>query len=217
MKAKLIERLPTGLALYQISDNRVLLPGQWLSANKQQFPIFQCSDQLIQFVAPENSSLPDNFEISGAPIKIPENNNPLLLLADNDAIPLLFFLINYLRQKWGEKQLQNRILLILMGTESAFPFLPIPSQILIPDIPVGTIASSQYLEDLSLPARLASTNFSPGCFKGSLSEMMKQLKFDDFIAMKPIVITFGTKDLLDTTKKLFDKQPIKQLLVEFEN
>ena len=215
MKLTLIERLPGDRALYQINCDETILPGQWLSADNNRFPVFQCADRKIQFVSPERPTLSEKFVISGEPIILPDNDNQLLLLADEEAIPLLFFLIHHLRHQWGEKKLADRVYQILLGTESFFPFTPVPSNFLMPDIPTGIIASSQLLEDFGLPARLASANELPGCFSGSLSTMLNQLNFDTYLQNKTSVIAIGSRDLLDTTKKLFDRRATKQFLIKY--
>ena len=85
------------------------------------------------------------------------------------------------------------------------------------DTPTGTIASSQLLEDLALPARLASLCDLPGCFPGSLSEMLIQLNFDIFKTNDLSIVAIGSNDLLSTTKKLFADQLNKQFFIKFEN
>jgi len=217
MKYTLIERLPGCQAVYKMRDQRSVYPGQWLSSGKDKFPVINSNNQETHFIAAEGSLLPTEFEISGEPLSLAYENKPLLLLADNQAIPLLFFLINQLRLQWGEKQLRSSIYQILLGTNSVFPFRPVPSRFLIADFPAGTIASSQLLEDLALPARLASANDSPGCFIGTLPMMLKQLKFDAFLETAPLVVAMGSSDLLQTTKKLFNEQLTKQFLIAFEN
>ena len=91
MKYTLIERLPGCQAVYKISDQRPVYAGQWLSSGKDKFPVINSNNQETHFIAAEGSLLPTEFEISGEPLSLAYENKPLLLLADNQAIPLLFF------------------------------------------------------------------------------------------------------------------------------
>ena len=65
--------------------------------------------------------------------------------------------------------------LVLLGTNSTFPFRTRPSTILLPDIPEGVIACMPMLEELGVPSRLASTVDLPGCFDGSVVELARIL------------------------------------------
>ena len=217
MAATLLEQLPGDQALYSINDERTILPGQWLSNDEQCYPIFHSSEKITQFVADQSEILPESFNVSGEPLRLPNEDSSLLLLADNQASPLIFFLLNHLRLQWGEKLLRKRVYQILLGSDQAFPFLPIPSRFLIPGIPTGTIASSQLLEDLALPARLASPNDLPGCFPGSLSQLLNQITFGNFKNSELSIVAIGSDDLLATTKKLFAELANKQFLIKFGN
>ena len=215
MKATLIERLPGNQAMYQISYNKPVLPGQWLAADNRRFAVFKCSDHQVQFISPESTSVPNTFEVTGEPLVLPDEDKPLLLMADEKAIPLLFYLIHYLRRHWGDKKTVRRIHQVILGAERFFPFKPVPSSFLIPNMPEGVIATSQLLEDLGLPARLACVNYLPGCYTGSLPEMLDQLNLTTFKVNEISVVAIGSSELLETTKKLFDERAIKQFLIEF--
>jgi len=216
MTPTFIQQLPGDQVLYSIDDERNILPGQWLTNGNNCYPIFYSSEKVTHFIANETEMFSEEFCISGTALDLPDDGSSLLLLADNQATPIIFFLLNHLRNQCGEKQLRKRIYRILLGSDRAFPFRPVPSRFLMTDIPTGTIASSQLLEDLSLPARLASSNDLPGCFPGTLPEMLKQLNFDAFKANGLSIVAIGSSDLLSTTKKLFADQLNKQFLVKFE-
>ena len=73
----------------------------------------------------------------------------------------------------------------------------------------------RWLEDLALPARLASTSDSPGCFTGSLASMLQQVNFDVFLDQKTSIVAIGSEELLTTTKKLFTGVTNKQFYISF--
>jgi hypothetical protein len=216
MKPILVEKLPANKALYKVVLDKNILPGQWLSAGHEHFPVFKSSNQETLFLADENVQLPSKFIISGEAIVLPDENRKLLLLADGRANLLLLFLINHLRVQWGDSKLRNRLHLILMGSRSVFPFQLVPSSFLLPDIPAGVIANAQLLEDLELPARLACTCDLPGCYSGTLSKMLRHLNFKKFLESESLIVAIGSKDLLATTKKLFNEQATKQFLINFD-
>jgi dihydroorotate dehydrogenase electron transfer subunit len=61
--------------------------------------------------------------------------------------------------------------LVLMGSEVPFPFRTRPSKLIVPGIPVGSIACMPFLEGLEVPTRLASCADFPGCFAGFVTEL----------------------------------------------
>ena len=209
MAFSLLEKLPNGQLLYQaelVSKEghlETVVPGQWLEIDGLLLPIFHCNKHLIQFIAPEEITLSGNFSIVGEPLLIPDNDNKLLLVAENQGVPMLFFLVHFLRQQWGTKKFNSRFYQILLGTKSGFPFQPVPSQIMMPQMPPEVIASAPLLEDLGLAARLASGSESPGCYSGSLAKMITEINFDNFSMQPTTVITLGSKQLLDAAKDCF--------------
>jgi hypothetical protein len=62
-------------------------------------------------------------------------------------------------------------LLVLLGSETHFPFRPRPSVIVVPGIPAGIIACMPLLEGWGIASRLASTLDLPGCFEGTVAEL----------------------------------------------
>ncbi|MCP3673911.1 MAG: hypothetical protein GY829_05515, partial [Gammaproteobacteria bacterium] len=135
MNPTLIEQLPDNQALYSINDEKDILPGQWLSNGNSCYPVFYSSETVTHFVANKTALFADEFFVSGTALQVPDDDSPLLLLADNQATPIMFFLLNHLRNQWGEKQLRNRVYKILLGSDRAFPFHPVPSRFLMTDIP----------------------------------------------------------------------------------
>lgn len=59
--------------------------------------------------------------------------------------------------------------LVLLGSDTPFPFRPRPSVIVVPGMPTGVIACMPLLEEWGIASRLASTLDLPGCFEGSVT------------------------------------------------
>ena len=61
--------------------------------------------------------------------------------------------------------------LVLLGSDTLFPFRPRPSVIVVPGIPIGVIACMPLLEEWGIASRLASTADLPGCFEGTVTDL----------------------------------------------
>ena len=61
--------------------------------------------------------------------------------------------------------------LVLLGSDTPFPFRPRPSVIVVPGIPTGVIACMPLLEEWGIASRLASTLDLPGCFEGAVTTL----------------------------------------------
>jgi ribosomal protein S18 acetylase RimI-like enzyme len=61
--------------------------------------------------------------------------------------------------------------LVLLGSDTPFPFRPRPSVIVVPGIPTGVIACMPLLEEWGIASRLASALGLPGCFDGPVSAL----------------------------------------------
>src|ERR1700740_2109983 len=66
---------------------------------------------------------------------------------------------------------QKRDALVLLGSDTPFPFRPRPSVIVVPGIPTGVIACMPLLEEWGIASRLASTLDLPGCFEGAVTAL----------------------------------------------
>lgn len=62
--------------------------------------------------------------------------------------------------------------LVLLGTDTGFPFLPRPSRYLVSGLPRDVIAAAPLLEDWGMPSRLCSKDWLPGCFEGDIGELL---------------------------------------------
>lgn len=96
----------------------------------------------------------------------PEQTRPLLI-GGGVGIPPMVFLADTMR---GDTNLQP---LVLIGSESPFPFTDRPSRFRIAGVPAQTIAAMPLLEDWGIPSRLASLQGYPGCFNGYVTDLAR--------------------------------------------
>jgi len=61
--------------------------------------------------------------------------------------------------------------LVLLGSQTPFPFHPRPSTILVPGMPAGVIAAVPSLEERGVPSRLATLADFPGCYDGAVTDL----------------------------------------------
>lgn len=92
-----------------------------------------------------------------------------LLLGGGVGIPPMIFLAEALRDDPGTASQP----LVLLGSEVPFPFRSRPSEIMIPGMPAGVVATMPLLEDLDIPARLASGQGYSGCYPGYVPELAR--------------------------------------------
>jgi dihydroorotate dehydrogenase electron transfer subunit len=87
-----------------------------------------------------------------------------LLIGEGAGIGPTLFLAEQMRGKDGTP-------LVLLGSDTPFPFRPRPSVIVVPGIPTGVIACMPLLEEWGIASRLASTADLPGCFEGLVTDL----------------------------------------------
>lgn len=63
--------------------------------------------------------------------------------------------------------------LALLHSSNGFPFVVKPARFLFPELPAEAIGASSLLEDWKINNRLASELDLPGCFEGSLAELLE--------------------------------------------
>jgi dihydroorotate dehydrogenase electron transfer subunit len=79
----------------------------------------------------------------------------------------------FLAERLLEEQATAWKPLVMMGSELPFPFRLRPSTILVPGMPDEAIACMPLLDELGIPARLASRAGYPGCFDGFVTELAR--------------------------------------------
>ncbi len=96
----------------------------------------------------------------------PERSRPLLIGGGVGMPPMLFIAESLHSDK-------NYSPFAILGSEVPFPFTSAPSQIIIPGIPEGVIATMPLLEDWGIPARLASLQGFPGTHEGYVTDLAR--------------------------------------------
>jgi dihydroorotate dehydrogenase electron transfer subunit len=104
----------------------------------------------------------------GVPFKLEGYRGRPLLIGGGVGIPPMVFLAEHLKQAKAKVSP-----LVIMGSEVPFPFQSRPSQILVPGLPDGVIATMPLLEDWGIPCRLASLQGYAGCFEGFVTELAR--------------------------------------------
>ncbi len=64
--------------------------------------------------------------------------------------------------------------LALLHSEQGFPFIVKPARFILPEMPAEAIGACALLEDWKIGNRLASDVGLPGCFEGSLADLLDQ-------------------------------------------
>jgi hypothetical protein len=94
--------------------------------------------------------------------------------------------------------------LVLLGSDTPFPFRPRPSVIVVPGIPTGVIACMPLLEEWGIASRLASTADLPGCFEGPVTDLadawLSSLSPADLAEVE--ILSFGPTPMLESTATL---------------
>ncbi len=101
----------------------------------------------------------------GQPFRL--NRPRPLLIGGGVGMPPMMFLADTIRRDTGFNPF------VVLGSEVPFPFDPRPSQLLVPGIPDGTIATMPLLDDWGIPCRLASLNDYAGCHTGYVTDLAR--------------------------------------------
>jgi dihydroorotate dehydrogenase electron transfer subunit len=124
-----------------------------------------------------------------------------LLIGEGASIGPTLFLAEQLR---GKDTVTHWKPLVLLGSDTPFPFRPRPSVIVVPGIPTGVIACMPLLEEWGIASRLASTADLPGCFEGLVTDLadawLSSLSPADLAEVE--ILSCGPTFLLETTATL---------------
>lgn len=118
--------------------------------------------------------------------QLPEAAQPLLILANNLHVAKAFALT-----KHRSLNQPHSITNVILSTENAFPFMVKPARYLMDEMPAEAIGACTLLEDWKIQNRLASDARLPGCFEGSLDEILsewltaKQVNNQNSLAIEP--------------------------------
>lgn len=104
----------------------------------------------------------------GVPFRIDENRTLPVLIGGGVGVPPMVFLAEVMRQSHKRHEP-----LVLMGSETPFPFRARPSQIMVSGIPGEVIAAMPLLEDWGIASRLASLQGYAGCHEGYVTDLAR--------------------------------------------
>ena len=104
----------------------------------------------------------------GQPIWVHAHRPRVLLIGEGPGIGPTLYLAEQLHSQPADVCWQP---VVLLGSETPFPFRPRPSVIVVPGIPTGVIACMPLLEEWGTASRLASPADFPGCFEGPVTEL----------------------------------------------
>lgn len=90
-----------------------------------------------------------------------------LLIGGGVGMPPMIFLAETLKTDKSIKPF------VILGSEVPFPFNAQPSQIMVPGLAEGVIASMPLLDDWNIPSRLASLQGYPGCHEGYVTDLAR--------------------------------------------
>jgi len=109
--------------------------------------------------------------------------------------------------------------LVILGSEVPFPFTPRPSEILLPDMPDGVIATMPLLDDWNIPCRLASQQAMPGIHLGYVTDLARHWlqSLDDSAQQESGLYACGPHPMLEAVVNLAKEfgLPVQVSLEEF--
>jgi dihydroorotate dehydrogenase electron transfer subunit len=122
-----------------------------------------------------------------------------LLIGGGVGIPPMIFLADAMRSDSADYAP-----LVLMGSETPFPFTPRPSQIMCPGLPQGVIAAMPLLEDWGIASRLASQQDFPGCYEGYVTELARVwlLSLPEHQRQEVEIFACGPHPMLEATARV---------------
>ncbi len=104
----------------------------------------------------------------GRPFVPPGDRDRPLLIGGGVGIPPMVFLADWMRREEA-----GYAPLVLMGSETPFPFRPQPSRILVEGMPDGVIAAMPLLDAWGVASRLASRQGFAGCHEGYVTDLAR--------------------------------------------
>jgi dihydroorotate dehydrogenase electron transfer subunit len=110
----------------------------------------------------------------------------------------MVFLADALRREEGVSPF------VILGSEVPFPFDARPSQIVIPGLPEGIIATMPLLDDWGVPCRLASLQGYAGCFEGYVTDLARHFldSLDDQARSQVEIFSCGPHPMLEAVVAL---------------
>ena len=101
----------------------------------------------------------------------PERKRPLLIGGGVGMPPMIF--IAEVCKQLNSKHQDAYNPLVILGSEVPFPFTTKPSEIMVPGIPEGVIASMPLLDEWNIASRLASLQGYAGTYEGYVTDLAR--------------------------------------------
>ena len=135
----------------------------------------------------------------GQPFEIHDDRPRRLLIGGGVGLPPMVFLADTLKNRDDISKS-----FAILGSEVAFPFQAMPSNIIIPGIPEDTIATMPLLENWGLACRLCSLQGYSGCYNGYVTKLARHwLEALDSAQRKQVeIFSCGPHAMLESVAKL---------------
>jgi dihydroorotate dehydrogenase electron transfer subunit len=153
----------------------------------------------------------NNLGPIGQPFRV--NRSRPLLIGGGVGMPPMLFVAESLCNSNSHQPL------VILGSEVPFPFNPRPSEIMVPGMPDGVIATLPLLDDWGIACRLTSGQDMPGIHQGYVTDLARHWlqSLDDTARSEVEVLACGPHPMLDAVVQLareFDL-PVQVSLEEF--
>jgi len=135
----------------------------------------------------------------GRPFRLDENYSRPLLIGGGVGMPPMIFIADAMRQNKDSFKP-----FVILGSEVPFPFKTQPSQIMLPGIPDGVIATMPLLDDWGIGARLASLQGYPGTHDGYVTDLARHWldALDDDQRKQVCIYSCGPHPMLEAVATL---------------
>ena len=135
----------------------------------------------------------------GRPFQLDEQYKRPLLIGGGVGMPPMIFIADTLRKQKGKWSP-----FVILGSEVPFPFKTQPSQIMVPGVPEGVIATMPLLDDWHIAARLASLQGYPGCHEGYVTDLARHWldALSDEQRKEVCIYSCGPHPMLEAVAKL---------------
>lgn len=159
--------LPNGYYLHEVvyPEKINLFPGNKINTDY----IYDVNETSIFYLNQETESLmPEKIILNSQEnILVELKQEPEVIICSEKSLSALF----YYYKRFHKRSSYTPI--IIIQTNERLPFMPIPSKILLPQLPSHVIATVPYFEDLGIPSRIASTHLElPGWYHGRITDVL---------------------------------------------
>lgn len=170
-----VESLTSG-TIYSAQSSTSVAPGQNIKFNNM-VEILRCDPSTtgykLLFYCTEDLPEVMQFELIGKPIRwLP--NDPVVMFCEGMGNFTAIHWLNNIRADSG-RRLSSILSSLVLSEQTDFKFQPVPSRYITPEYPTSMIAAMPLLDDLGIISRLVCEQFKPGCYEGTLAEMVANM------------------------------------------